>query len=73
MQCIATIAVLAIAVHARAADLDAFEPWLGTWAGTVTSTAPDGRSFEFPMRLEIAPADDNRLDWIITYGEGDQA
>jgi len=66
--------LLLVCTHARAASLDAFEPWLGMWSGTVTSTTPDGRSFEFPMRLEIAPSDDpERLDWTITYGEGESA
>lgn len=42
------------------------EHWHGTWSGQFTVHAPDGKSFERSMELEIAPIKDSKsLKWRI--------
>ncbi len=46
--------------------------WLGHWKGSITQTAPGGRTMSFSMELKIAKTDDpNTFQWIIIY-EGAQ-
>lgn len=47
------------------------ESWLGTWAGTLIISKPNGDTIQVPMQLHYATNDtlDKGWDWHIIYGK----